>query len=114
MYATIECPTPGLAVCRLSGSLDLQQLEGLRAVMAACAAFPIVHLDLSGVVFIDSGGLGVLVGGIRRIYERMGAVVAWGARANIQRVLTATGFVGVVPLRDGSAIEFGTSAVIAS
>jgi len=114
VYATIDCPGPRLAVCHLSGSLDGECVEHLRATMAACVAFPELHLDLSGVVFIDSGGVGVVVGGVRRIREQGGSVVAWGPRSNIRRLLAAVGFDRVVPICDGSPASLGPSVPIAS
>lgn len=114
MHATIDCPGPRVAICRLSGSVDGCCLEQLRATMAACAAFSEVHIDLSGVVFIDSGALGVIVGGTRRIREGGGAVVAWGARSNIGRHLTAVGLQRICPLRSGLVPPVGPPALIAS
>ncbi len=114
LYASIETPGPRLAVCHLSGALDAERREHLRAVFAACTAFPEVHLDLSGVVFLDSAGLGVIVGGIRRVRERGGTVIVFGPSKRIRRVLQTTGFERVVPISDGSVTEVSRPALIAS
>lgn len=114
MYAAIQALDPRLAVCHLSGSLERECLEHLRAVMEACAAFPDVQFDLSGVVFVDSAALGVLVGGIRRIRDRDGTVVASGVKQNIRRLLYAMGFDRVATIRDGSVVPLAPAATIAS
>jgi anti-sigma B factor antagonist len=55
-------------------------------------------LDLSEVPFIDSGGLGALIAGIRRIHERGGAVVVTSSRAPVARLLRTAGFDRFAPL----------------
>jgi anti-sigma B factor antagonist len=50
-----------------------------------------IVVDLSGVGFMDSTGLGVLVGALKRVKERDGALALAGAQGTVLRVLNVTG-----------------------
>ena len=87
-------------VCRLTGALDWEHAAQLGAALAACDDAADLAVDLSGVSFMDSAGLRVLVGGVRRAHYGGGVVVVCGARPNIRRLLELTGFDRVAPLED--------------
>lgn len=57
-------------------------------------------VNLSGVDFMDSTGLGVLVGGLKRVKERNGELAIAGAQGTVLRVLNVTGLNAVFPLHD--------------
>jgi anti-sigma B factor antagonist len=57
-------------------------------------------IDLSGVSFLDSAGLGALIGGIRRTREMGGAVAVACGRPTLIRLLRTTGFDRLVPVAD--------------
>jgi anti-sigma B factor antagonist len=57
-----------------------------------------VVLDLSRTWFIDSSGLGALIGGVRRIREHGGRVVVASCRPGVERLLRVVGFDRVVPM----------------
>lgn len=57
-----------------------------------------VVVDLEGVSFIDSSGLGVLVSALRRARERDGAVRIVCTRENILKILRITGLDKVFPV----------------
>lgn len=90
----------GRQVCRPQGDLDSVNASQLRAAFATLAQPGPVVIDLSGVPFLDSAGLGALVGGIRRIREAGGSVVVCSGRRSITRVLHTVGFDRVVALVD--------------
>lgn len=50
-----------------------------------------IVLNLSGVPFMDSTGLGVMVGGLKRLKERDGTLALAGPNRPVLRVLTLTG-----------------------
>jgi anti-sigma B factor antagonist len=50
-----------------------------------------VRVDLTDVDFLDSTGLGVLVGALRRAHTGGGEVVLAGARPNVAKVFQITG-----------------------
>lgn len=59
-----------------------------------------IIVDLSGVAFMDSTGLGVLVGGLKRVKERNGELALAGAHGTVLRVLNVTGLNAVFPMHD--------------
>ena len=54
-------------------------------------------IDLSAVPFMDSAGLGALIGGIRRAREAGGDVAVACSRPTLTRLLHTTGFDRIVP-----------------
>ena len=98
MHVVIDSTEASRTVCRLSGALDWEHAAQLGAALAACDDAADLAVDLSDVSFMDSAGLRVLVGGVRRVHYAGGAVVVCGARPNIRRLLELTGFDRVAPL----------------
>jgi anti-sigma B factor antagonist len=58
-----------------------------------------VHIiaDLRGVDFLDSTGLGVLVGGLKRLREHDGSLTLVISTTRILRILEVTGLTAVFP-----------------
>jgi anti-sigma B factor antagonist len=61
---------------------------------------PRVVIDLSEVPFMDSAGLGALIGGIRRAREHGGEVAVACSRPTLTRLLHTTGFDRIVPVTE--------------
>ncbi|GAV31648.1 MAG: STAS domain-containing protein [Anaerosomatales bacterium] len=55
-------------------------------------------VDLEGVSFIDSSGLGALVSGLRRVKERSGSLRVVCTKDNILKVFRITGLDKVFPI----------------
>lgn len=66
-----------------------------------------IVVNLTEVGFMDSTGLGVLVGGLKRVKERDGTLALAGAKGTVQRVLGVTGLSAVFPMYD--TVEQATS-----
>ena len=84
----------------LKGEIDVYTAPKLKAelvetIEAGCAN---VVVDLEGVSFIDSSGLGVLVSALRRARERDGAVRIVCTRENILKIFRITGLDKVFPV----------------
>lgn len=84
----------------LKGEIDVYTAPKLKAELVAtiesgCAN---VVVDLEGVTFIDSSGLGVLVSALRRARERGGAVRIVCTRENILKIFRITGLDKVFPV----------------
>ena len=79
-------------VCRPMGELDAFSVQSFREHLAALAGHDAVIIDLTGVPFMDSSGLGALIGGIRKIREADGEVVVVCDRAAVLRLLHTTRF----------------------
>ncbi|HEX9997829.1 MAG TPA: STAS domain-containing protein [Abditibacterium sp.] len=61
---------------------------------------PRVVVDLADVFFIDSTGIGVLVGALKRARERNGALHFCNSQSRVRRVFEITGLMRALPLFD--------------
>ena len=82
------------------GELDAYSVARFRESFAELADEQRVVVNLSGVQFMDSAGLGALIGGIRRIRESEGRVVIFSDREAITKLLHTTGFDRIVPVKN--------------
>jgi anti-sigma B factor antagonist len=87
-------------VCRPKGELDAFTVSQFREVLAELSTRPRLVIDLSEVPFMDSAGLGALIGGIRRTREQGGDVSVACNRPTLIRLLRTTGFDRVVTVAD--------------
>ena len=95
----IEWPVAkGYTICRPSGDLDMYSVSIFREALADVAARARIVIDLSKVTFLDSAGLGALIGGIRHIREGHGQVAVTSTRPGVCRLLETTGFDRIVPI----------------
>ncbi|MEO6913590.1 MAG: STAS domain-containing protein [Candidatus Baltobacteraceae bacterium] len=85
------------AVFRLRGCLDLATSPSLRAALLESAneGKHEIIVDLTQLEFIDSTGLGALIGAHRRATENGGRVGLIVAEGPIQRLLNITGLIRV-------------------
>src|SRR6516162_11437074 len=87
-------------VCRPVGELDAFTVSQFRQSLAELASKPRLIIDMSGVPFVDSAGLGALIGGIRRARELGGDVVVSCNRPTLTRLLRTTGFDRIVTVAE--------------
>lgn len=87
-------------LCRPVGELDAYTVAQFREALGELAAKPRLVIDLSGVPFMDSAGLGALIGGIRRAREAGGDVAVACSRPTLTRLLHTTGFDRIVPVTE--------------
>ena len=78
------------------GELDAYTVPAFREALAGQASTARLLNDLSEVPFMDSAGLGALIGGIRRIREAGGEVTVACSRPALVRLLHTTGFDRIV------------------
>jgi anti-sigma B factor antagonist len=88
-------------VLRVGGEIDLytspQLRERLLEAAATAETSPFVALDLTGVTFVDSSGLGVIVGGLKHVRERGGDLLVVAADDSpLAKLLTLTSLDGAV------------------
>ena len=88
------------SVCRPAGELDAYTVGQFREALAELAEEKRLLIDLSDVPFMDSAGLGALIGGIRRTRENEGEVAVACSRPTLTRLLHTTGFDRIVPVKD--------------
>jgi len=86
----------GCTICRPVGELDAFTVSQFRQSLAELASSAQLLIDLSGVPFVDSAGLGALIGGIRRVRELGGDVAVACPRPTLTRLLRTTGFDRIV------------------
>lgn len=90
----------GYTLCRPVGELDAFTVGELRQALAELASVAHLVIDLSEVPFIDSAGLGALIGGIRRSRELGGDVAVSCKRPSLTRLLRSTGFDRIVTVTE--------------
>ena len=90
----------GYVLCRPVGELDAYTVAQFREALTALGEEKYVLVDLSDVPFMDSAGLGALIGGIRRARENDGDVAVACNRPALTRLLHTTGFDRIVPGRE--------------
>jgi len=90
----------GACVVVVEGEVDVYTAAQLKEVLVENieGGCPNVVVDLDGVAFIDSSGLGVLVGGLRRAKERSGSVRLVCTRENVLKIFRITGLDKVFPI----------------
>ena len=84
----------------IGGEIDLHSAPGLRAELLRLgeAETPRIVVDLKEVSFIDSTGIGVLVGALKRARERGGSVHFSSCQSRVKRVFEITGLMRALPL----------------
>ncbi len=80
------------------GELDAYSVAAFREAFAELGEEARLIVNLGGVQFMDSAGLGALIGGIRKVRENDGVIAVFCDRANITRLLHTTGFDRIVPV----------------
>jgi len=86
-------PIGDCAVLQVTGEVDVYTAPMLREQMGELSAKGAVHLiaDLSRVDFLDSTGLGALVGGLKRLREASGSLALVISTPRILRIFQITG-----------------------
>ena len=98
-------------ILRPSGDLDVYTVGSLRDALATLIEqkTPKVVVDLDGVPFMDSSGLGALMGGVRRMREAGGDLAIACTREQHLKLFTITGFgegVSIAPTVEEAAKGF--------
>jgi anti-sigma B factor antagonist len=91
---------PDYTLCRPVGELDAYTVSQFRDALGELASKKYLLIDLSAVPFMDSAGLGALIGGIRRAREAGGDVAVACSRPTLTRLLHTTGFDRIVPVAE--------------
>ena len=102
----------GFIICRPVGELDAFTVSQFRQALAELATNPLILIDMSGVPFVDSAGLGALIGGIRRARELGGDVAVCCNRPTLTRLLHTTGLDRIVTVTE--SIEAAAAALRAN
>jgi anti-sigma B factor antagonist len=95
------------------GDLDVYTVGSLRDAIGQMIEddTPRVVVDLDGVPFMDSSGLGALMGGVRRLREAGGDLAIACTREQHLKLFSITGFgegVSIAPTVEEAAKDFRT------
>lgn len=88
------------AVVKLDGEVDVYTAPRLKSRLIDLVdqgKYNIV-VNLEGVDFMDSSGLGVLVGGLKRVRSHEGTISLVCTQENILKIFRITGLVKVFPI----------------
>ena len=98
-------PIGDCAVLQIAGELDAYTAPVLRDRMRDLTAVGVVNViaDLRQVDFLDSTGLGVLIGGLKRFREHGGSLAPVITKSGVLKVLQVTGLTTVLPPRSSVA-----------
>lgn len=101
----------GFKVIKPSGDLDVYTVGSLRDAIGEMIEQDSnkVVVDLDSVPFMDSSGLGALMGGVRRLRESGGDLAIACTREQHLKLFTITGFgegVSIAPTVDEAAAGF--------
>jgi anti-sigma B factor antagonist len=98
-YTIIECV----------GELDIVTVPDLRELLAELIADGHYHLvvDLQGLDFIDSTGLGVLVGGHKRVHPHDGSLQLVRTKERILELFRITGLANIFPIHAATKDALG-------
>jgi anti-sigma B factor antagonist len=102
----------GACVVTLTGEVDVYTAPALRArlIEAAESECSAIVVDMSGVDFIDSSGLGVLVSVLKRVREQGSTMSIVSDREVILKVFRITGLDRVFPIVPTLAEAVGSGA----
>src|ERR1700722_709943 len=89
----VHSETPGFTVIEVGGEIDVYTAPKLREKLISLAESGSSHLivDMEGVEFLDSTGLGVLVGGLKRVRAHEGWIDLVCTQGRILRIFRITG-----------------------
>jgi stage II sporulation protein AA (anti-sigma F factor antagonist) len=93
----------GAIFVKIFGELDLKIVDELRLELDEIingSDKKLLILDFTGVDFIDSSGLGVILGRYKRFKIREGKIIIINPNANVKRVLELSGIMNVIEVRD--------------
>lgn len=101
----------GGLIVKLNGELDVASADAFRnAADRALAASGSrrLFLNLEGVTFIDSSGLGAILGRYRRISQLDGRMGIIGAAPQVRTILELSGILKIIPLYDSEGQALGS------
>jgi anti-sigma B factor antagonist len=94
--------SPETTVIAVSGEIDVYTAPKLREKLVSLVDSGNYHLivDMEGVEFLDSTGLGVLVGGLKRVRAHEGWIDLVSTQGRILRIFRITGLNKVFSIYD--------------
>ncbi|HJM28607.1 MAG: STAS domain-containing protein [Acidimicrobiales bacterium] len=91
------------SICRPVGEIDAYTVDDFRQALATLTTVSKLLIDLSEVPFMDSAGLGALIGSIRKAGENDGEIVVACGRTSLLELLKTTGFDQIVTVTQSTS-----------
>jgi len=91
------------SICRPIGEIDAYTVDDFRQALSSLATVSKLLVDLSEVPFMDSAGLGALIGSIRKAGENNGEIVVACGRESLLELLKTTGFDQIVTVTESTS-----------
>lgn len=96
----VQCRKRGSSViAELSGELDHHSASKIRSSLDTAiddSKVTELVLDMSQVTFMDSSGLGVILGRYKKLHERGGTLKIIGADGHIKRIMKMSGVYSLI------------------
>lgn len=88
-----EAAESGTVIVKVHGEVDVYTAPKMKEEMQRSieSGLTKVVVDLSGVAYMDSSGLGVLIGALKRAREAGGDLIVAAPNARIARIMDVTG-----------------------
>lgn len=104
----LTCSRSGnrLTVC-LGGEIDHCASENMKEEIEKILSDPMItelHLDFSHVSFIDSSGIGMVIGRYKTMKARKGRITAGGIGPELEKVYRLAGLHRIIPLSEEGKI----------
>ena len=95
-----DCPRR-ISVIAAPDSLDVYEARGFREDLIGLAgSYSRIVIDMAGCRYMDTTGLAVLIGALRRARAQGGSVVLAGPRPSVLRMLAVTGMARLLRTAD--------------
>ncbi|MCM3738810.1 anti-sigma F factor antagonist [Oceanobacillus luteolus] len=101
-------------IVRLSGELDHHTAESLRSEWKDMLyQHPVKHvlLNLDGITFMDSSGLGVILGRYKEVLQLGGEMVVCSVSPSIKRLFEMAGLFKIIRLAENESFALETLGV---
>ncbi|MEN2986817.1 STAS domain-containing protein [Tistrella sp. BH-R2-4] len=104
MHHSIQKLDDGLTLIELSGRLDVAGSAAVELpVSSACGGARNVIVDMSGVEFLASIGIRLLLSGAKLVKRRGGLLVLVAPHEQVAQTIEMSGLAGVLPMADDMA-----------
>lgn len=116
LFDIVVSPAEGasaVTVVAVTGEVDVATAPRLRQELVALSSQGrhLLVVDLGGVDFLDSTGLGVILGALKRVKAAGGDIAIARAEPQVAKVFEITRLVDILPLHDD--LEAAVAAVAA-
>ncbi len=99
----------GRTIVSVGGEIDVYTAPKLRDMITELVGAGTYHLviDMAGVEFLDSTGLGVLVGGLKKVRAQQGSMELVCSQDRLLKIFRITGLAKVFTIHDSESSALG-------